>query len=216
MMVPMPDKTTTLFDLPCVIFAGGKSSRMGRDKALLPFGGCATLAEYQYARLSARFTSVFVSVKRPEALPKGLPCIADDPSMEIFAPTVGFVSAFRSLDAERIFVLSVDTPFVDAAIIAALLQADRPDLDAVIARTARGSHPLCGLYHRRMLPRFEAMAASGEHKLGKLLQNCNTVYVDFEDESYFSNLNHPHEYIEAVEKIVGGGRPKAAGEEKHS
>jgi len=35
-----------------IIFAGGKSSRMGRDKALLPFGGYDTLTEYQYRRLS--------------------------------------------------------------------------------------------------------------------------------------------------------------------
>lgn len=215
MMMTMPTNTP-LFDLPCVIFAGGKSSRMGRDKALLPFGGYATLAEYQYARLSRLFASVFVSVKTPAALPNSLRCIADDPSLELFAPTAGFISAFRSLDAERIFVLSVDTPFVDTEIIAALMRADGPGVDAVVARTAQGTHPLCSIYHRRLLPRFETMAASGEHKLGKLLQSINAEYVDFEDEACFSNLNHPHEYEEAVEKIVGGGRPKAAGEEKHS
>ncbi|MDP1784432.1 MAG: NTP transferase domain-containing protein, partial [Sulfuricurvum sp.] len=41
-----------LFDLPCILFAGGKSSRMGSDKSLLPFGGYPTLAQYQYERLS--------------------------------------------------------------------------------------------------------------------------------------------------------------------
>jgi len=46
-----------------IIFAGGKSSRMGRDKALLPFGGYDTLTEYQYRRLSKIFNRVYISTK---------------------------------------------------------------------------------------------------------------------------------------------------------
>ncbi|MEJ2467824.1 MAG: molybdenum cofactor guanylyltransferase MobA [Campylobacterales bacterium] len=197
----MPNDTKPLFDLPCVIFAGGKSSRMGRNKALLPFGGASTLVEYQYARLSPLFAKTYVSAKTAEPFPDTLPLIPDDPAIEDFAPTAGFVSAFRALSGERIFALSVDTPFVDAGIIAALIAADREDLDAVIARTGTGQHPLCGLYHRSLLPRFEAMAATGDHKLGKLLQNSNVVYVDFENEEHFANLNHPHEYAAALKKM---------------
>jgi molybdopterin-guanine dinucleotide biosynthesis protein A len=44
----------------CVIFAGGKSSRMGEDKSLLPFGTFSSLAEYQYNRLSNIFDIVYI------------------------------------------------------------------------------------------------------------------------------------------------------------
>lgn len=200
----MPNNMKPLFNLPCVIFAGGKSSRMGRNKALLPFGGFATLAEYQYARLSPLFTETYLSVKTAEPFPDVLPVITDDPAIKDFAPTAGFVSAFHALGDERIFALGVDTPFIDAKIIAALIAADREGVDAVIARTAEGQHPLCGIYHRSLLPRFEAMAAAGDHKLGKLLRDCDVVYVDFEDEARFANLNHPHEYAAALEKMEKG------------
>lgn len=200
----MPSDNKPLFDLTCVIFAGGKSSRMGRNKALLPFGGFASLAEYQYARLSPLFAKTYLSVKTAELFPDTLPVIPDDPAIGDFAPTAGFVSAFRALGDERIFVLGVDTPFVDAGIIAALIAADREEIDAVVARTKEGRHPLCGIYHRSLLPRFEAMAAAGDHKLGKLLRNCDVVYVDFEDEARFANLNHPHEYAAALEKLEKG------------
>ncbi|UFS62453.1 molybdenum cofactor guanylyltransferase MobA [Sulfurimonas sp. HSL-3221] len=189
------------FPLPCIIFAGGRSSRMGRNKALLPFDGFATLAEYQYARLSPLFDSAFLSVKTTEGYPERLPYLPDDPSLTDAAPTAGFITAFRSLGAERIFALSVDTPFIDAAVIRTLLEHDSGELDAVIARTARGSHPLCGIYHRSLLARFEAMAASGDHKLGRMLSESRVRYVDFGDEQLFSNLNHPHEYEAALKML---------------
>ena len=47
-----------MLDIPCVIVAGGKSSRMGRDKALLPFGSFPTLTQYQLARLQNNFSSL--------------------------------------------------------------------------------------------------------------------------------------------------------------
>lgn len=197
----MSKRSEAIFDLPCIIFAGGKSSRMGRNKALLPFGGFPTLAEYQYARLAPHFTSTLLSVKSAADFPEGMPLIIDDPVAEDFAPTAGFLSAFRTLKVERIFVLSVDTPFVDETVVAALLDADRPGIDAVVARTGHGVHPLCGIYHRRLLPHFETMSASGEHTLGKLLRSCNVAYVDFGEEVLFANLNHPHEYAEALETL---------------
>ncbi|WP_416768634.1 molybdenum cofactor guanylyltransferase MobA [Sulfurimonas sp. ST-25] len=189
------------FPLPCIIFAGGRSSRMGRNKALLPFDGFATLTEYQYARLSPLFNATFLSVKTTEGYPEGLPYLPDDPSITDSAPTAGFVTAFRHLEAERFFALSVDTPFVDTAVIRALLEHDRGELDAVIARTKGGTHPLCGIYHRSLLERFEAMAASGDHKLGRMLSESRVRYVDFDDEGLFSNLNHPHEYETALKML---------------
>jgi molybdenum cofactor guanylyltransferase len=77
-----------------------------------------------------------------------------------------------------------------------------------------GIHPLCGLYHRRVMSRFESMVASGEHKLGKMLHTGNVIYVDFEDEALFANLNHPNEYDAAVERFNQGDHPEAVGEEK--
>ncbi|HEY9190437.1 MAG TPA: NTP transferase domain-containing protein, partial [Sulfurovum sp.] len=50
--------------IPAVIIAGGKSSRMGEDKALLPFGPYRSLAEFQYHRLSSLFETVYISAKK--------------------------------------------------------------------------------------------------------------------------------------------------------
>lgn len=191
-----------MFDIHCIIFAGGKSSRMGQDKSLLPFGGFSTLAQYQLERLKPWFSHVSISAKSAEKFPFDAPLIPDPHGVD-FAPTAGFVAAFETTGAERIMVLSVDTPFVDESVFAALLEADDPGLDAVIARTPSGSHPMCGIYHRSLQEAFKRMMREGDHRLGKLLAASRTRFVEFDNEALFDNLNHPHEYDAACMRYNG-------------
>jgi len=188
-----------MFTLPCVLFAGGKSSRMGQDKALLPFGGFPTLTQFQYDRLLQLFQHVAISTKTADKFPFDAPFILDPPEVD-YAPTAGFVSAFHHLSEERIMVISIDTPFVDASVLQALIDADEPTLDAVIATTSSGSHPMVGIYHHSLLPAFEKMLLEKDHRLGKLLHASHTCYVPFDNEMLFANLNHPHEYEDALSR----------------
>jgi len=192
-------------DLTCIIFAGGKSSRMGHDKSLLPFAGFPTLTQYQHHRLSRLFKRVCISAKEADKFDFNADVIPDTVETGIFAPTAGFVSVFEHLDDERFFILSVDAPFVEAKQIEALIEADTPELDAVIAKTASGSHPMCGIYHRSLAPHFIRMLHEDNHRLGQLLSQSRTRYVPFEDEIPFANLNHPHEYQEACRLCADGG-----------
>jgi len=194
-----------MFPLSCILFAGGKSSRMGEDKSLLPFGGYATLTEFQYERLKKIFSRVCISTKNRDKFDFDGDFILD-PIDADFAPTAGFVSTLKALEDERIMVLSVDTPFVDETVFQTLIDADSPELDAVIAQTSEGSHPMCGIYHRSLLGDFERMLADGDHRLGKLLSVSKTQYVAFEDEELFANLNHPHEYQAALSRFCEPNR----------
>ena len=181
------------FPIPCVIFAGGKSSRMGRDKALLPFGGYPTLAEYQYRRLLPLFSRVYLSTKS-EKFPFDALLILDDEAAETFAPTAGLLGVYGTLQSD-FFVLPVDTPFVDEAIMERLFEAyEEGNADAVIARTPRGAHPLCGIYTSALLPKLQEMVRSGNHRLNHLLRISRTRYVDFPDEAPFFNINTPDDY----------------------
>lgn len=188
-----------MFPLPCILFAGGKSSRMGQDKSLLSFGGYTSLAAFQYNRLSKLFNNVYISTKTREKFDFEAQFILDAENSD-FAPTAGFVSAFENLKCESFFALSVDTPFVDVDTIEMLLNADESHLDAVIAKTSSGTHPLCGIYHHTLLENFQQMQREGDHRLGKLLSMKQTRFVEFENEEIFMNLNHPHEYEEALSR----------------
>lgn len=187
-----------MFDIPCVIFAGGKSSRMGEDKSLLPFGGFNTLTEFQLFRLHKIFKNVYISCKDKSKFNFQADFIEDIKTSSTYVPTAGFVAIFEYLTCDRFFALSVDTPFLGKNEIGQLINADKSDYDATIAKTESGMQPMCGIYHRSISEKFNQMLKEENHKLGYLLKNSKTIFVDFEDEKPFLNLNHPHEYQEAL------------------
>ena len=190
-----------MFDIPCVIFAGGKSSRMGENKALLPFAGFNTLTEFQLTRLKKIFKTVYISCKDKNIFDINASFIEDIKTDSTYAPTLGFVSVFDYIEEDSFFAISVDSPFVNAKEITKILEIDNNNADATIAKTDFGTHPLCGIYHRSLHTDFKNMQENDNHKLGFLLKNSKTNFVYFEEEKAFLNLNHPHEYQEALKLI---------------
>jgi len=181
-----------------VIFAGGKSSRMGEDKSLLPFGGFESMSAFQYHKLSQIFERVYISTK-VDKFAFNAPLLLDNYPQS--SPLVGLISIFEHLeDADELFILSVDAPFVDQAAIETLYEASA-NHDAIIAQTPSGTQPLCGIYRRSILPQAKAFLAQDNHKLNFLLKSVNTKFVAFESDAKFMNLNHPEEYREAITRI---------------
>jgi len=185
-----------MIDIPCIIFAGGKSSRMGEDKSLLPFGGFDTLTQFQLYRLQKLFKNVYISCKNSDKFCFSADFI-EDVTTKSYAPTAGFVAIFEKLKCEKFFVLSVDAPFVGESIINKLLEEDSIDYDATIAKSGFGMQPMCGIYHKSLEKEFIDMLETDNHKLGYLLKKSKTHYVYFEDEKAFLNLNYPKDYKEA-------------------
>ena len=195
-----------MFDIPCVIFAGGKSSRMGEDKSLLPFGGFNTLTQFQLSRLKKIFKTVYISCKdknKFDFLKENFQAnfIEDIKTHSVYAPTAGFVAIYETINEGSFFALSVDSPFVSHFEIKQIIEADKLQSDATIAKTASGIQPMCGIYHRSLQNKFIDMLKEDNHKLGFLLKSSKTTFVDFEDEKPFLNLNHPHEYQEALKLL---------------
>jgi len=187
------------YTMPAIIFAGGKSSRMGRDKALLPFAGYTTLSEYQYRRLKHYFQHVYLSTKE-EKFHFDAMLIFD--RYDINSPLVGLVSLFETLNTEEVFILSVDAPFVNKVVIDRLIETKREHYDAVVAKTSQGLQPLCGIYKRTILPAAKMALKAKNHKLGALLQAVKSRTLLFEDEQLFTNLNHPGDYEKAYQDAI--------------
>jgi molybdopterin-guanine dinucleotide biosynthesis protein A len=188
-----------MYEIPAVIFAGGKSSRMGTDKALLPFSHYATLSEAQHHKLSQLFSKVYISSKA-DKFDFDVQVIND--KHEKNSPLVGLISVFETLGADEVFVLSVDTPLVDAFIIERLFLARSQNLaenktksiDAFIAQSSRGVQPLCGIYKRSILALAKIHFEQDKHRLTSLLKASKTKFVLFKEDKPFTNINTPEDY----------------------
>lgn len=177
-----------------VILAGGKSSRMGQDKALLPFNGHSSLAKYQYEKLTKLFSKVYISAKNDKF--DFLVDIIED-KYEDSSPLVALISIFETINEDELFMIAVDSPFIDSEIIESLLKANHSD-HTVIAKNRGKIEPLCGIYKRSILPLAKEQLKHGDHKLQNLLQKAKVSFVEFNDDKKFLNLNRPHEYEEAM------------------
>jgi molybdopterin-guanine dinucleotide biosynthesis protein A len=183
-----------------VIVAGGKSSRMGKDKALLPFGDAPTMTHYLYFNLAPFFTKLYVSAKE-DKFGGDFPLVLD--KYEIASPLVALVSIFKTLPHELIFFVSVDTPLIDTAIVEKLYEAYEEGLDAVVATVEGKSQPLCALYNRSVLPAAETLLQADRHTMRAFLKTLDIAYVPFEakEARRFVNLNEPETYRTVHERL---------------
>ncbi len=188
-----------MFDLPCVIFAGGKSSRMGRDKALLPFGEFDTLTQFQLAKFSPHFKNLYISCKSKNKFDFEANFIEDLKEYKDSAPHVGLISVFEKLKSEKIFVLSVDVPFFDIGHFKKLYNS-LEDHETVIAKSPNGTQPLCAIYTNKILPHLKKLTNEKKYRFSHLIEKIDVKFVEFENEKIFTNLNTPQEY-ERAKKI---------------
>lgn len=184
-----------MINLPCVIVAGGKSSRMGSDKALLPFGPFATLTQYQLNKHKNNFTSLHVSCKTKEKFDFKANFIEDTKEFDTYSPLVALYSILKEFQT-LVCILSVDTPFVTLEVYENLFTC-KEDFDVLIAKSPFGSHQLCAIYSPNILPILKQQIEKNDHKIRNMLELVKTKYVDFDDDEIFTNLNKPEEYKKA-------------------
>ena len=182
-------------NLPLVIVAGGRSSRMGSDKALLPFGSFDTLTQFQLDKHKNSFNSLHVSCKTKDKFDFKANFIEDTTQFDEFSPLIALYSILKVFD-EPVCILSVDTPFVSEEVYKKLFTC-KDGFDVAIARSPYGSHQLCAIYSPVILPILKKQIEDDNHKIKNMLKLVKTTYVDFEDDEIFTNLNRPEDYEKA-------------------
>jgi molybdopterin-guanine dinucleotide biosynthesis protein A len=190
-----------------VVLAGGRSSRMGRDKAVMVVGG-RTLAR-RAAHVVAAVAARVLVADRGRGLVPGAASVADGPGR---GPAAGLLGAVRAAPGRPLLVLACDLPGVPAGLLAALAgRAERADPaggsaeggpDLVLPRWARGVEPLVGWYGPRALSALAAQVAAGEYSLGRLVERAGLAVAWLEDEALesfgdpeelFRNVNTPED-----------------------
>jgi molybdopterin-guanine dinucleotide biosynthesis protein A len=189
----------TSFEITCVILSGGKSSRMGEDKSLLPFSSSKTLIQYQYDRLKPYFKNIYISSKvdKFDFLEKEFLIL--DENKDIFSPILALDTIFDKFKNQKIFIITVDTPLVTIDSISKLIEESQ-NYDICIAQTEK-THNLCGVFSSNISLTIKNMIETDIHKINYLIKNNNYNIVNFSDNSEFININNQDEYQESLEYI---------------
>jgi molybdopterin-guanine dinucleotide biosynthesis protein A len=193
-----PDESTSVAAAGFVL-AGGRSSRMGRDKALLTLGG-EPLVKRGIRKLSAICAEVAIAGGSEDLTRFGR--VIPDRSGGC-GPLGGIVSALEQSLFEWNLFLPVDAPYVPISVLKALLfMAGGFAGVCVMARVEGWMQPLCAVYSRKALGVLERELAAGRWKVVLAIESAGPVRViDFEDASWFANLNTPEEFAEAEKRL---------------
>ncbi|WP_282433482.1 molybdenum cofactor guanylyltransferase [Desulfosporosinus sp. OT] len=182
-----------------IILAGGKNSRMKKNKAFLELEG-RPLVERSLAVLQTVFSEVLISSNKPELFGQyEVPVIQDEILDQ--GPLEGLYQGLKAATFDEVFFVACDMPFLEAGLIR-LLAKWIPEYDIVVPRLQFGTHPLHAFYHRRCLPTIKRNLEAGCLKVSGFSQSCAVKYVDetelqgFDDLSkILCNVNTPEDWL---------------------
>jgi molybdenum cofactor guanylyltransferase len=179
------------------VLAGGKSSRMGTDKAFLEFDG-KTLLERALAVVAAACGRVTI-VGDPDRFSKYGPVVAD-----VFpgcGPLGGIHAALVSSTAELNLMVAVDMPFVSGELLTFLFAAaEKNNAVVTVPRAGKGLQPLCAVYRQDFAAVAEEALRAGKYKIDAAFARVSTSVIEgnelavegFSERSFF-NMNTPEE-----------------------
>jgi len=175
------------------VLAGGRSSRMGEDKALIEVEGRPlALRVADLVRESCGTVSIVGDPSRYAGL--GLSVISDNFPGE--GPIAGIEAALRATPADWNLIAACDMPSLDSTVFESLFSTG---CDCSVPRYADGSlEPLCSVYHRRCHVGVLAALGSGTRKVTDALRRLESdgfsvCYVPARDPAPFRNLNTPED-----------------------
>jgi molybdopterin-guanine dinucleotide biosynthesis protein A/molybdopterin converting factor small subunit len=193
----------TIAAATAVVLTGGKSSRMGRAKALLPFDD-EPLIVHLVRRLKAFFGEVIVVAAPDQALPE-LPAVLVHDEVAYQGPVSGIFHGLKVSTHEVCFVTSCDAPFLNLELIAYLL-SQITEHDVVVPQWQERLQPLHAAYRKAVAPLLKAQLERGELRPVFLYDKVRTRKIH-EDEIRrldpeglsFLNMNSPAEYDAALQ-----------------
>ena len=216
--------------LSLLILAGGKSSRMKKDKSQLPWQDSTTLTHMLTNSYVYPFERTVISSNRiiePQELPDFIRKktkqrehtteyihLSDKRRLSVVSdlytdcgPLGGMEAAMRLYPSDCWLILAVDLPFYDFSRLPALLAADTPEYDAVIPVINGRENPLAALYKGRVYEKIRTALADGDYRVRKIY-NKKAAFID--ETPYarqYLNMNTPIAYKEALACAANQSRP---------
>jgi molybdopterin-guanine dinucleotide biosynthesis protein A len=177
------------------VLVGGNSSRMGRDKARLPFQG-KTLVEHVAAVVAEAAGSVTLVGAPDRYASLGFPMLADKRTGA--GPLAGIYTALAASPADWNLIVACDMPSISAPFLRSLIAAAQSsDADCLLPAGPSGlPEPLCAVYHSRCLDVVGAALDRNVRKITDALAGLRIATWSTPESAWFRNVNTPEEWTQ--------------------
>lgn len=186
-------------EISMIVLAGGKSSRMGSNKADLLYKGRSFLQIQAEKARSLGITDVVISGYTGKQILTD-PVLPDARVDQ--GPLGGIVTCLQAVKQEWALVLSVDAPLVPVEELEKLIQfAFSGEYRAAIIRCGDRQYPLVGMYHRSLIPNMREELALGKGSVFSMLRRAGYgIYESEADPLFYANVNDPDIYAQ-IQKL---------------
>ena len=179
-----------------IILAGGKSSRMGRDKAMLSING-RPLIEHIIETLRPVVGEIIISASEISAYSfSDVRVVADEIPDQ--GPFHGIVQAMRSARFPLCFIISCDIPEVPVRLVRRMI-ALAHNADGAVPVCGGYAEPMCAVYSKKILPLMKLSLAEGNRRLQNIYKDCALKYVPID--APIENINDETRYRAYLERL---------------
>jgi molybdenum cofactor guanylyltransferase len=192
-----------------IVLCGGRSTRMGSPKALLPFGN-ETMVERVVRLLGEAVSPIVVVAAAGQPLPPLPAASITHDARDNRGPLEGLRAGLSALpqDVDAAYATAVDVPFLIPAFVSRMVELLGND-DVAVMEVDGFTHPLSAVYQPRVLPDVEALLDAGRLRMADLFDVVNTRRVRAEEMAAVDpglatlrNINTPEDYRRALEQAV--------------
>lgn len=185
------------------ILAGGKSTRMGQNKALLQLND-RRFIDHILSELST-FDEVLISAATKGTYEElGFKVVYDEHAD--IGPIEGIYQILKEAKEEYVFICAADMPFIKKELVSYMAEFISSDYDCFCIMDEEHIHPLCAIYSKRMLGVIEELITKGQYRLMNILNGVRTKYIKLEmtcfDKRIVKNINTKDEYKRLVLPVV--------------
>lgn len=197
--------------ITAIILAGGESSRMGEDKALLNLNNSTLLSKVCLVANECTAQTFVVTPwieKYRDVLPAGSQLIQEKLVLNATSntPLIGFAQGMQAIKTEWILLLACDLPYLSSSQVkqwSLALTTVLPTEIALLPRSVKGWEPLCGFYRRSCLTSLETHINQGGKSFQTWLNKHAVRELEISDRTCLFNCNTPQDWKIIKKEDVG-------------
>jgi molybdopterin-guanine dinucleotide biosynthesis protein A len=177
--------------ISAAIIAGGKSSRMGRDKAFIEIDGQPMWQRQQSLLRQLGITDILISANADQSFPRTITTVRD--TVHEQGPLAGLAACLRQCKNDHLLAIAVDMPNLDAPFLQLFIDAKNP---LIFQNDTTGYiEPFPGLYPKSAADIAEQRLQNDDLSLQSFIREIAPHIRPIADPHYFQNWNTPEEII---------------------